>query len=313
MAAVIIVLASAGAASHLRMLRAFSDYLSVTYPAGSVKWEQFETFLKSGYGQKFACAAVWRDRGERTLRKESSGKNARVKVYEIGGQMQAVFGNTLLCGRYPEPDEEGVCLIDRGTAEELLGSKDVLGLEITLDGENCRIAGILDGTRRVCVLPASEGTFEGVTVRKHEPEQSSENVQAVLDAHFGGSSIQITDGQLCYLATLVKLSFFFLSASVLPGVILIKVRGKYLAGGTALAAGIFILVLIGRGMPVGSDYLPTYWADLDFFADLWQEKNAQLETLAGHQEFWHEERMISNHGFQVLGFDVTIDITTKPC
>ena len=70
---------------------------------------------------------------------------------------------------------------------------------------------------------------------------------------------------------------------------LIMVKERRLAGAAVLAAGVLILAVIVVQIPAGSDYLPTYWSDFDFFGELHEEKAGQIESLKAHQEFWHEE------------------------
>lgn len=257
-------------------IRAFSDYLSVACQEDVLLWENFEDFTESSDRDKFTCAAVWRSQGKQTLKEETSENTVRADVYEMGGQIQAVFGGALLKGRYFSSDEDGVCLIDQKSAEQLFGSRNVLDQEVRIGEETYRISGILDGSRRACVIPSEEGAFEGIAVRKQDAEQSSDNAAAVLSSYFGGVEGTVTDGQLHYIVLLLKIAFLVLTAAVLTSVVLIKVMGKRLAGGAVIAVGLAVLIVIVREVPLGSDYLPTYWSDFEFFGRLWEKIAGQI-------------------------------------
>ncbi len=53
--------------------------------------------------------------------------------------------------------------------------------------------------------------------------------------------------------------------------------------GLAAAAGVLILGM--RIVDPGSDYLPTYWSDFDFFVRLFGDRSDQVKSLSAHQEF----------------------------
>ena len=191
----LIVSEAASAVAHMVWLRGYADYLSITYPDASFTMESYDSFLESGEAQAFSSVAVWDSQGEQEVSAEASGQSVRADIYIMGGHLQAVFGDTLFRGRYFTAGEEGVCLIDLRTAEELFGSQNVVGRSLVLGGEDYRITGLLDSGRKVCVISPEEGaSFHGVTVRKQAAEQSSDNAKAVLSAYFGGLSTQVTDG-----------------------------------------------------------------------------------------------------------------------
>lgn len=281
--------------SWLIWLRGFSDYLSVTFVEASVTGEGFRNFLESSDAEEFSLAAVWKEEGEMVLETELSGKRIRTAVYGMRGQVQAVFGDTLLTGRYFTEGEEAVCLLDEKAARELFGSDDVTYRELVLAGETRTVVGILRGDRGICVIPAGEDeAFQGVTVRKKRAEQSSANALTAISSYAQGETERIVDGQLYYILALLRTAGILTVITVIPAVLLIKVKEKRLAGAAVLAAGLLILAVFAAEIPLGSDYLPTYWSDFDFFGDLWEEKAQQIEGLREYQEFWHEEGFLES-------------------
>ena len=235
----LIVSEAASAVAHMVWLRGYADYLSIAYPDASFTMESYDSFLESREAKVFSSVAVWDSQGEQAVSAEASGQSVRADIYMMGGHLQAVFGDTLFRGRYFTAGEEGVCLIDLRTAEELFGSRNVVGCNLVLGGEDYRITGLVDSGRKICVISPEEGAlFHGVTVRKQTSEQSSDNAKAVLSAYFGGLSTQVTDGQLCCLIGLFRLALLLTTASVVPAVLLIKVSRRRLAGAAVLAAGV---------------------------------------------------------------------------
>lgn len=258
-----------------------------------ISYEAYESLTKSGEIGKFSSTAVWKRDGKKTLTGKTTCRETGADCYRMAGQPAAVFGNTLISGRYFTEGEDDVCLIDRKTAEELTGSRDALGTKVELEGKEYRVAGILSGEKQICVLPAGRDTlFDGVTVRKASPGQSSAAAVSVLSAYLGITVQQIVDGQLYYILARLKLALFFLIAAAVPAGVFIILKRKRLAGGLLLAVGLCLCAVTVAATPFGNDYLPTYWSDLDFYGKLYEEKTRQTEALRAYQEFWHESRFL---------------------
>lgn len=310
----------------------------LSFPAGTVTEAAFGQMLETEESQMFSEAAAWGSLGKAEVSEENSGRRQTVSCYQMKGQPSAVFGKHLLCGRYFTEGETEVCLLDGDSAQQLFGTKDVIGLEIRLGEASYRIAGLLKGQTPVCVIPAgTDSVFDGVAVRKRDAGQSSKLAVNVLEVHFGSTDGQPIDGQLYYVTACLLYAavtaILFLLAGVRSGRRKIRprpekqaaravrlcprsekraaravclrpekraVRGVRLrsekrtvragslcpagqllclaAAAAALAAGV-------RLAAPGSDYLPTYWADFDFFSQLFQEKLAQVQSLVRYQEF----------------------------
>ena len=129
------------------------------------------------------------------------------------------------------------------------------------------------------------GGFDGAAVRKKEIGQSSNLTFSRIEALFGSSGGQRMDGQLYYVTACFIyfgiLGVIFMIAGIAWGR---RKRQKWVtAAGMAAAAGILWLGI--RYAAPGSDYLPTYWSDFEFFSRIFQEKARQIGELALHQEF----------------------------
>ncbi len=283
------------AASRLLFLRDNADLIALRYPEGTLPisaWEQFEqndADEEEKPNELFSQAGIWKSLQEITVSEEQTGREQKVSCYQIRGQARAVLGKELVFGRYFVENEDHVCLLDRDTVRKLFGSEDVLGMEVRIHGAGWRIIGVLDGDQAICVIPSGvsgrEPVFDGAAVRKKEIGQSSNLTFSRIEALFGSSGGQRMDGQLYYVTACFIyfgiLGLIFMIVEIAWGR---RTHQKWVtAAGMAAAAGILWLGI--RYAAPGSDYLPTYWSDFEFFSRIFQEKARQIGELALHQEF----------------------------
>ncbi len=295
LALLLFILANIFAASRLLFLRDHADLIALRYPEGTLTasaWEQFEqndADEEEKPNELFSQAGIWKSLKEITVSEEQTGREQKVSCYQIRGQAAAVLGKELVCGRYFVENEDHVCLLDRDTIRKLFGSEHVLGMEVRIHGAGWRIIGVLDGGRAICVIPSGvssrEPVSEGAAVRKKEIGQSSNLTFSRIEAFFGSSGGQRMDGQLYYVTACFIyfgiLGLIFMIVGIAWGR---RTHQKWVtAAGMAAAAGILWLGI--RYAAPGSDYLPTYWSDFEFFSRIFQEKARQIGELALHQEF----------------------------
>ena len=67
-----------------------------------------------------------------------------------------------------------------------------------------------------------------------------------------------------------------------------------------LAAALVIMIAGVNAANPGSDYLPTYWSDFEFFSRIFKEKVEQIQGLMVYQEFDRWQRML-HIWLQVIG------------
>lgn len=285
----------------LHQLKDYEDLLSLSYPAGGITDTGFAEWKKTDGGKRAETAAVWKSCGKSTISSESTGHQETVCCYQMQGQPEAVFGKTLAAGRYFIKEEEGICLLDRETVRSLFGSEDVLGLEVKLNEKTLQLAGILNENSPICIIPAEKGTaFDGIAVHRKDAGESVKLAVSLMEAVLGGAHGQVIDGKLYYITACmlyaVMTAAILLAAGKAAGSIAgnnkrgSRRSGRYVfylfigMAAAALAAGI-------KAADPGSDYLPPYWSDFDFFGRLFEEKAGQIQQLLAHQEFSSWQRM----------------------
>ena len=299
----------------LLRLKEQADMMSLSYPAGAVTETAFEQWKKSEDSEIFSEGAVWKACGDFKVLSEDTGHDQKVSCYQMKGQPAAVFGKELADGRYFTEGEKNVCLLDQDTVRQLFGSDNVLGLEVRMDEKNWQIAGVLKGSAPICVIPAEEGeVFDGITVRKKEEDQSVNQAVSIIEALFGSTDGQQIDGQLYYvLDSLLYFMILVVSLIVIGIAASRKTRkkpkemenekageqmgakaseiGRRCILPCCLAAALVIMIAGVNAANPGSDYLPTYWSDFEFFSRLFRDKAEQIQSLAVHQEFFVWQKM----------------------
>lgn len=305
-------LANLFAVSRLLLLKGDTDRIALCFPGGTLPasaWEQLSGSNESREEEgnmTFAQAALWKSLNEVTVSADQTGRSQKVSGYRIKGHPAAVFGKGLLRGRYFTEEEENVCLLDQGTVRKLFGSEQVLELKVQVGGTDCRIIGILDGTRPVCVVPPGDGDgFDGAAVRKKKRGQSSSLSFSRIEAAAGSVGGQRIDGQLYYV-TACGIYFGVLALSfLLTGIGLGRKMHRKWVTAICFAAAAGLLWLGFRCAAPGSDYLPAYWSDFDFFVRIFQEKVKQIGELTVHQEFFEWQNLFRAWQ-QVIGAGIFI-------
>lgn len=277
--------------SLLCQIKDSEDLLSMSYPAEGITNTAFSKWKNTEGSRKAETAAVWKFCGNLTLFAEATGHRQTVCCYQMQGQPEAVFGKALTAGRYFTEEEKDVCLLDVETVRNLFGSEDVLGLEVKWSGKILKVAGILNENAPVCVIPAEKETvFEGIVLRRKDAGESSKQAVSLTEAALGRAESRILDGKLYFVTACILYGVMTAEAFILMGILTRRrAAGKRRKawGLCFFCVGIGIAVLfIGiKAADFGSDYLPAYWSDFDFFGRLFEEKTGQIRQFLGHQEF----------------------------
>lgn len=291
--------------NRLCRLGEYTGLISMSYPLGAVKEENLEKWKKGEDSRLFSDMVLWKNAGETMVLAESTGKKQKTDCWQMKGQPKAVFGKELTEGSYFTEGERDVCLLDQEAARQLFGSEHVIGMKVQADGQTRRIAGILKGNTSVCILPAKKGTdFDGLAVRKKNPKMSSNLAVSLLETVFGSTDGQKIDGRLYYMTAWLFYTIIFAFGCFLAGVLTGKGEKKRKRQSISVLYMVFAAGILILGMKMaapGSDYLPTYWADFEFFTGLFQEKALQIQRLLVHQEFVSWYRMLQDWQQAITG------------
>lgn len=284
--------------------------IAALYYPGGITESGFDQWKENEESGLFSAAAAWKRDGRYGIVSEGTVRKQEAACYQVKGWPGAIFGNQLIRGRYFTEGEEGVCLLDRETVRQLFGAEDVSGLTVSLNGTDYRIVGILEENKPICVIPTEKETmFDGIAVQKKEKAQSFNRTVSLLEAAFGGTDGQRIDGQLYYVTGWLLYAEIMAAALILVGI-----GGKKRFGGRyilwiCLAVSVGIVLTGVKIAAPGSDYLPSYWSDFDFFGRIFREKAEQIQELITHQEFDRWKRMLQIWR-QVIGTEIISGVLT---
>lgn len=277
--------------TRLHSLFEYADVTAVAYGKGEVEEDALSRLVRENEsGGIFSEAALWRSEGKVPVGCEGTGRERIVSLYQIKGQQSAVFGKLLCAGRYFTEGEQSVCLLDRETAREIFGSDNVLGMKVSWEGAEYVVSGLLEGEQPLCIVPAKEGTaFDGIAAKRAEKSSSPETAFGTLEASLGKVGQQRIDGHLYYTTACL---FYFLLIAAFLAAAGVKDRKRRIIAVLYMVLAAEVLILGISFASPGSDYLPSYWSDFDFFVQLFREKRQQMQGLMHHQEFAPWQRML---------------------
>lgn len=300
--------------SYLRQLFQYADIVGAAYGREEITENALDMIIRGNEADPvFSEAVLWKSEGKVSVSAENTGGEQIVSLYQMKGQQSAVFGRGLCAGRYFTEGETSVCLLDRETVRTLFGSDNVLGMKVKWENTEYEIAGILEGKQPLCVIPAKEGTlYDGIAAKKTKRTSSSEIAFGTLEAAVGGVGQQRIDGHLYYMTACLS---YFLLASVLLIVFGIKMGKRSVVVILCIVLAAEVLIMgIGFAAP-GSDYLPSYWSDFDFFVQLFEGKKGEIQRLLHHQEFVSWQQMFGMWlqviSMEVIGFFFCVQMMNK--
>lgn len=291
---------------HLRQLLQYADIVGAAYGKEEITENALAMIVRGNEENPvFSEAVLWKSEGKVPVGTENTGREQIVSLYQMEGQQSAVFGRGLCVGRYFTEGETSVCLLDRETVRSLFGSDNVLGMKVRRQDTEYEVVGVLEGEQKLCVVPAKKGAlYDGAAAKKAEKTASSKIAFGALEAAVGGVGQQRVDGHLYYI-TACLFYFFIIAIFLLFFGIKKRKRKRKVIMILCMALAIEVFVMgIGFAKP-GSDYLPSYWSDFDFFVQLFKEKEAQIQELSHHQEFVSWQQMFKMW-FQTVSMEMAI-------
>lgn len=188
-----------------------------------------------------------------------------------------------------EGDEKG-CLIDEKTALELFGSTDAAGLEITVDGREKTVRGILRGAQDTVLCTAGEDDeLTMVTLLLQSGASYEAAGESFLMRH--GLSGKIVRMDYFYTLATLLCALVFLCAGLC--LLLLCARLFRLCGLPSAAAalpGALLLYLAFRQIRLPADMLPARWSDFSFWKNWWaqaRESVLLLLLMEKQRPVWH--------------------------
>lgn len=299
----VLILADLWFLGRMAVLENYTGYISVSYQKGQVGEDALDNYMKRDSMKGVSLAAAWKYADKTESISVSTGRSQKTDCYYVKGLPEAMFGNTLLSGRYFLNGEQEVCIISRRLSRELFGTQQAAGNALEVGEQIYKVTGIIEGETTLCVLPAEKGsTFDGVALKRKSEAQSVQQILSSLDVQIGSPRESVIDGQFyaaaAKIAYMLNLAVFLLFIYYTAGIKLLetklhmqkKEKRRVIACLVWIVfLGIVIFGITGSGL--GRDYLPTYWSDFEFYSKLWKEKAEALRAFSAYQEFVPQQQL----------------------
>lgn len=236
--------------------------------------------------QNIPDVTLWRLKEQEVLTSGEYFKAEGFTIIEGYGNLEKILPGQKTEGMYPpKGDTDGCAISDKG-ARELFGSSDVLGKEVSMDGKEYIIRGIIKDERKMLWIqnPDAEG-FPYVEMSYQKKISASAAEEWLVQQGYGKPEAVLAGCD--YLA----FNFLFLTLPVWVFAFGISrklknhirnVRTSYFRTALFLiwGVGVAALVLVGIRLSFrfSLDYIPPKWSDFGFFSD----KVTQLAKAAGN-------------------------------
>lgn len=228
--------------------------------------------------------SAWNSTKGAVLENKELLRRREVLAAGVYGDMELAYPSGLLAGTYAAPDDRYGCVIDRKTAEELLGSADVLGMPVEYNGTDYYIRGITDSPEGIFLYRIGSETeqFKNLELVYDDVENGTMLAEDFLMLCGGYGGHQLLEGGF-YGKIVSRFVLIPAQAAAFAAVIMMIVRIRSLKAGIAakamlaaagLGSGCALLWLSGFRFYLPERMIPSRWSDLEFWS-------ARMEEFSG--------------------------------
>lgn len=223
---------------------------------------------------------MWTSMGKQQVSNADLGRSGQVPVIALCRRAELYLPQAMALG---EEDENG-CIIDQGTAQELFGSVNAVGCQVTVRGKVYEVREVLNGKERVLLLQGSgdDLAFSMVNLKHHRDGNSKEEALAFLMRYHlegevvdGSVLLALGKGLLLLLPLLLEIQLLFLLYAEFK-----ESRGSLqrhlLMGILICAAAAVFLYWFLDAVSISKDMIPSRWSDFGFWTEKWKEKKNAL-------------------------------------
>lgn len=257
--------------------------LSVRLPAASVTQRDLERAAVASSDGTLICAAAWSRASETKTASAALGANAPLRMIRVYGDMRQIAPMKLLSGSFPVYDDLTGCVVDAKSAWKLFHSIDAIGAQLTVDGNDYVVRGIVEAYEPMLLLRGSTEKYENLEFTVRYLLGAKQHVETFLyRCNSAGGEVVIESG---LLARLIRGAVWLLPCLLgAVGAVALFKRGwmrrsirresllLFLAG-ALLAAAVVVLLIKTAFWP--QQFLPTKWSDFGFWSSLmggWREQ-----------------------------------------
>ncbi|MBQ8962307.1 MAG: ABC transporter permease [Clostridia bacterium] len=189
-------------------------------------------------------------------------QKGKVSTLLFHGNPDSIAHFPMVAGRIPADGEDGVCVIDKGTAFELFRSVDAIGSRVNFDENALEIVGVMDVDDPLLIAP---GAAE--TAYTHIAAENRDMLTAIVSALGDDADPFVLSGMetarllwfLCGLPWIMV---------ILPGILRMRSRSEVWK---VISNVVLCTVLLGTVIAllycIPIRLLPSRWSDLSFYGE----------------------------------------------
>lgn len=258
--------------------------------------EQIESFWENASDdakREIRDITLFREKKGKILKNEDLGRDSKVKLVEMAGNMNLITPGRLTAGAYVTDSDKKGCVISKKTADTLFGTCEATGEQVSLGKNSYIVRGIVDMNGQLCMIQGKTGV-QYCCVRVEAPgiplSVVRQRLSGILLQEKGWLSecgLYLGLGRiLVYLPLWILL---FLTISRLRRRIPDMFRFTLPIAGFAGICGILLLSL-----RFSDDYVPSAWSDFAFWTQLFTEKSDDFLSLMNHSLYYADALMLGS-------------------
>lgn len=262
--------------------------------------EQFEQLCEQAkeeaQGEEAPVMTLWKQTEGVEISNGDLKRQAKMKVVDIWGNTEQVYPESLLWGNTLLRKDASGCMLSKAAAYELFGDMDILGKEVSCQGNTYRVRGILDIGEAVFLRENEKACFTFIEVRDR-PGSGIEKIRQMLLT--GG--VVIEEGAVVETDNFRGILRFFrlIPLGILMWLFYRKGR-EYCKGreGTIwlirIGIVVFFLLAFWQSWCFSEDFIPAKWSDFEFFGELLAEQWENYRRYLDVAEIYRDRMMFGD-------------------
>lgn len=261
---------------------------------GAEPFEQLCEQAKEEAQEEVPAMTLWKQTEGVEISGTDLKRQAKMKVVDIWGDAEQVYPERLSLGNTLLREDTSGCMLSEPAAYELFGGMDILGKEISCQGNIYRVRGILDIEEAVFLRENEKAGFTFIEV-KAKPGSGIEGIRQML----------LTAGAVAEEGAVVETDTFrgllrlfrLIPLGLLMWVVYQKGR-EYCKGREAMIwlmrIGIVILFLLAfwHSWCFSEDFIPAKWSDFEFFGELLAEQRENYRRYLDVAEIYRDRALV---------------------
>lgn len=271
-------------------IRDYHGAVSIRYKEPVITARQMESILEGMVSREeynIPEVTLWQRDEDIVITNEDNKASVTLSLVTVTGDMSKVYPQGLSYGGYLAREDYKGCVIDKGTAYELFGSENAVGLTISLNEKEYTIIGILQGVDvNTMIIQEEQQKASKAEGKKYscmelafsDTEDTRQVAETFILANGLGIPLSYIDGY-----SYQELSYFLIHFPLWFGALLLIIyfirRVSALKGSRVLYFGGWLMIILLSALLINltnvhiyypDTLLPTRWSDFDFWGNQWK-------------------------------------------